>query len=202
MRTCNMESGKLKQAISEDLEALKTLDLNIIPSCEYYRSNLILFVRVFLKIYLTIIGVAFLSMANFMGFQKTLSTTFIAYAEVSALAFALTLFVFLFLYSPLNFYLLVKFHLQNRLQTGQLLVDKLQLGGRIAYGIFAFVLLPTAFFNPAFVLPVAFAALFISGIITSIIVEMETNRIGITVLFTLVKSYFDKPENKHVASIM
>lgn len=46
-----MTSAELKQAIKEDIEALKTIDIDIMPSDEYYRTNARLFLYVLFKLF-------------------------------------------------------------------------------------------------------------------------------------------------------
>ncbi|HHM2299047.1 TPA: hypothetical protein ACRIDK_001981 [Legionella anisa] len=191
----------LKEAIAQDIETLKTLEVDIMASHEYYQANLHLFRKVFLKLYGTIL----LGFILPIPFQWLFQTRFWqdiknesiwalvkGYSSMALLALGLCVFAFLFLYSSLTHYVLIDRQLKDKLRTGQFLVEKIRMAGTLAYRIFALiVLVPALFLPPGFSLFLAIGALFASGLITGIVVEMELNRIGISTLFTLVKSYFD-----------
>ncbi len=182
----------LKAAIAEDIETLKKLDVEILPASDYYKANGRLFLYVFLRIYGTVLGGCIVP--SFFYWKDLMSMGAFTYLlELMGAAFVLCAFAFLFIYSSLNHYVLIKYQLRDKLKTGDVLVDKLRLAGNIAYGIFAaVVLILSLFIPPGASLHLAFGGFFVSGIGTSIVVEMETNRIGISALFTLVQHYFDK----------
>lgn len=195
MNNTTMTTQELKEAITQDIETLKTLEVDIMPADKYYKANLNLFLHVFLKLYGTILLGFFLPV--FFYWQELTSTPFpellSSLGLMSLLALGLCLFAFLFIYSSLNHYVLIKHQLRGKLKTGDLIVKQIRLAGTIAYRIYAaVVLIPSIFLFPGGALFLAFGAFFISGILTSMLVEMELNRIGISTLFTLVKNYFDK----------
>lgn len=201
MNNNTMTTHELKEAITQDIETLKTLEVDIMPADEYYKANLSLFIHVFLKMYGTIILGFFLPV--FFYWQELASMSFLELLSslglIALLALGLCLFAFLFIYSSLNHYVLINHQLRGKLKTGDLIVKKIRLAGTIAYRIYAaVVLIPSIFLFPGCALFLAFGAFFISGIVTSILIEMELNRIGISTLFTLVKNYFDK-EKKPMA---
>lgn len=190
-----MSTQELKEAITQDIETLKTLEVDIMPADEYYKANMGMFVHVFLKLYGTILLGFFLPI---ILYWKELAATpflelFSSFGLLVLMALGLCLFAFLFIYSSLNQYVLINYQLKNKLKTGDLIVKQIRLAGTIAYRIFAaVVLVPSFFLYPGCALFLAFGAFFVSGILTGILVEMELNRIGISTLFTLIKNYFDK----------
>lgn len=195
MNSKTMSTYELKEAISLDIETLKSLEVDIMPAKEYYRLNAQLFCYVFLKIYSTIL-LGFILPILF-HWQEIARTPIIelmsALGFMALLAFGLCTFAFVFIYSAINHYILIKYQLKDKLRTGDLIVRQIRLAGMIAYRIFAaVVLIPSIFLFPGCALFLAIGGFFISGILTNIIVEMELNRIGISTLFVLVRRYFDK----------
>lgn len=55
MNKKNMNVQELKEAIAQDIETIKTLDVDIMPAREYYELNARLFLSVFFKMYGTIL---------------------------------------------------------------------------------------------------------------------------------------------------
>ena len=201
MNNTTMTPQELKEAITEDIETLKKLEVDIMPADEYYKANLHLFLHVFLKLYGTILLGMVLPV--FFYWQELISAPvheiLSSLGLMALLALGICLFAFLFLYSALNQYVLINYQLRAKLKTGDLIVQKMRQAGTIAYRIYAaVVLIPSLFLFPGGAVFLAFGAFFISGILTSILVEMELNRIGISTLFTLVKNYFNK-DKKAVA---
>lgn len=198
-----MNTHELKEAISRDIETLKTLDVDIMPARAYYQANFRLFRHVFCKIYGTVLLAL---IVPFLFYWRDLEGTSLETLSdlgiVAGLAFGLCVFVFLFISSSLNEYVLIKYQLRNKLETGDLIVQNIRLAGTIAYCIFAvIVLVPSIFLPPGSALFLAFGAFLISGVLTGILIEMEINRIGISTLFTLVKQYFDKDKKSALDSL-
>lgn len=109
------------------------------------------------------------------------------------LMLGIMVFIMLMISSSLSQYILINYQLRPKLKTGELIVSKMQLTGTIAYRIYAAcVLIPSLFLPPGAAFYVVFGAFFVSGILTSILIDMELDRIGISVLFELVKHFFDK----------
>jgi len=195
MNNKEMNTHELKAAITQDIETLKKLEVEIMPAHEYYQANVRLFVQVFLKLYGVII-LGYLLPCPFYWkelMREELSGLLSAFFWMSLLALGLCAFAFLFIYSALNQYVLIDNQLKHKLKTGDLLVKQIRRAGTLAYRIYAaVVLIPSLFLFPGCALFLAFGAFFVSGILTGILIEMELNRIGISTLFTLVKNYFDK----------
>ena len=191
-----MNTSELKQAINEDINTLKSLDLEIMPSQEYYRENLILFKKVYLRMYLPTFFAALISLCFHW------KEVFYQYDTWYGIAFAfggpiiLTGFIFLFIQDSLNNYVIFYHQIRQKLKTGELIDQQIRRAGWLAYKIFALVVIvPTLFFHPGSVLFAEFGAYFVSATITGIIIEMEMKRIGISTLFTLIKHYFDKDKS-------
>src|SRR3990167_10961701 len=189
-----MNSTELKQAIADDMEALKTLDLEIMPANEYYSANIVQCRHVFLKIYLTILGSMLLAMVlRLPHIRGTPWELFIGMLEGSGLALGMDAIVFLFIYDTITHYIIVKHQLRHKLKTGDVIVEKFQLCGKISYRIFAtIVIIPAFFLDPGCVLVASAAGFIITAVLTGVIIDMETNRIGISTLMTLINKYFDK----------
>lgn len=195
----SMSSEELKKAIAEDIETLKTLELDILPAKTYYRANGRLFLQVFLKLYGTVLAAIILP---YLSHWRQVSEIpkgelFSGLFSLFGLALGLCAFAFLFIYSALNHYILVNYQLRDKLKTGEVVVDKIRLAGNIAFGIFAAVMLiPALFLEAGMAIFVAIGAFFISAILTNIIIEMEVNRIGLSTIFGVVNAYFDKDKTK------
>ncbi|MCW8400511.1 hypothetical protein OQJ26_17160 [Legionella sp. PATHC038] len=204
MNNHQMNTQELKEAIGQDIQTLKTLDVDIMPANQYYQANIRLFLYVFLKMYVVVV------LGNFLPWlihireilkHASLGEALLELGYVELLGIGVCLFVFLFLYSPLNHYVLFKYQLKDTLQTGKMLLQKMHSAATIFYRIYvAIVLIPSAFLFPGVAVLLAFVGFLISGLLTNIIIEMELNRIGISTLFTLIKAYFnqDKKSNHDV----
>lgn len=193
-----MNGQNLKQMISEDINVLKTLDLDIMPAGDYYKANLRLFLTVFLRMYLTVAGAAVISI--FLHWSSFFSDKWNGLWEMLLTfggSFLLTGFIFLFIYETLNNYVIFDYQIRSKLQSGALIDKQIKRAGWVAYTIFAVVVVvPTIVFHPMAVLIAEFVAFFASGIFTGIIIEMEMKRVGISTLFTLIRGYFDKSKDE------
>lgn len=196
MNNKTMTSQELKEAIRKDIEGLNTLDVDIMPADEYYSANARLSLYLFLKLYGTILlGVVlpFLwyghhvsSLSGLLHYLSNLIGMFVVASGFCA-------FAFLFVLAWVNQYVLFNYQLRHKLKTGELIVQKTRWIGRIAYRIFAaIVLIPSFFFPPGFALTLSLVGFFVSWFVTNFIFQMEINRLGISTLITLVNTYFDK----------
>jgi hypothetical protein len=191
-----MTSTELKAAITADMAILKTIEVDIMPADDYYRATTRLYLHVFLKLYgIALLGL-FLPLIWYWRYFSSWSewqATWSALLWTSLLILGVMAFIMLMIGSALSQYILINYQLRPKLKTGDLIIAKIKLSGIIAYRIYAAcVLIPSLFLPPGMVLYVAFGAFFVSGILTSTLVEMELDRIGISVLFTLVKNFFDQ----------
>lgn len=193
-----MNAQELKQTITDDIETLKSLDLEIMPSHDYYRANLRLFKNVFLRIYLTVIGAAIVSIFfHWSSFFPDKENAFYHSLITFGGSFLLTGFMFLFIQETLNNYVIFYHQIRLKLKSGELIDQKIKQAGWLAYKVFAVVVVaPTLFLHPVCVLFAEFGAFFASAIITGVVIEMEVKRIGISTLFTQIKHYFDKSKKE------
>jgi archaellum biogenesis protein FlaJ (TadC family) len=205
MITKDMTSEELKAAISDDIEALKTLDVDIMPADSYYKACARLFIIVFLKLYGTVLLGFFLPFVWFWPQVQSLSEWQELLSNLAGLllmGLGFVVFILLMMASAFSHFVLINYQLRPKLKTGELIVKKMRLSATIAYRIFAIlVLIPSFFFPPGAALYTAIGAFFISGLVTGILIEMELDRIGISVLFSLVKHFFDKdkkPPNEFI----
>lgn len=149
MRTKEMNTQELKEAITKDIETLKTLDVDIMPAEAYYKANTRLFLRVFLKLYGTIILGFILPCPFYWRELMSFSAHELIYLFIwmPLMALGLCAFAFLFIYSSLNHYVLINHQLKGHLRTGDLIVKQIRLAGTIAYRIYAAVILiPSLFY--------------------------------------------------------
>lgn len=195
-----MMPQELKEAIRTDIESLKTLDVDIMPADDYYRATARLILYVFFKMYGTVLlgfALPFVWFWQELHSQSEWVLLLSQLAGLSLMVLAMMVFIMTMISSALSHYVLINETLKPKLKTGQLLVEKMRLSGTIAYRIFAaIVLIPALFFPPGAALFTAIGAFFISGILTGILVEMELDRIGISMLFSLVKNFFDKDKKR------
>ncbi|HHJ0473914.1 TPA: hypothetical protein ACQDQW_001704, partial [Legionella pneumophila] len=105
-----MNSQELKEAIALDIETLKTLDVDIMPAKEYYQANRRLFLHVFFKLYGTILLGFLLPLPFYWKVLMVETSThelIYIFFWLPLMALGLCLFVFLFIYSSLNQYILI-----------------------------------------------------------------------------------------------
>lgn len=193
-----MNAHNLKQMITEDIDILKSLDLEIMSSEDYYMANLKLFKTVFLRMYLTVVGTAMISILfHWSSFFSDRREVLYQILLMFGGGLLLTGFIFLFIQETLNNYVIFYHQIRSKLKSGELLNNQIRKAGWLAYKIFAvIVVVPILFLEPVCVLLAEFGAFFVSGIITGLLIEMEMKRIGVSALFTLIKCYFDKSKNE------
>lgn len=90
-------------------------------------------------------------------------------------------------------YIIFKYQITPKLETGQYLIKKIHLGATlcfVVFGVLAFIIFPilpqgATFFS---IIPCFFGAI----IVTSIAINMEASRIGVSVLSTAISNFFHK----------
>lgn len=190
-----MSTNELKQAIKEDIERLKSIELDIMSSSDYYAENRRLLTQIFFRMYLVPVLAFCLSAVFhwkdvFYGWE-----TFYILAVGLGGSFLVTGLICLFIQDSLNDYVIFHHQLQSHLKTGELLDSQIQRAGWLAYKIFVpVVVIPVLFLHPSSVVITEFVAFFVSATVTGILVEMEMKRIGISILFSLVKDFFGKSD--------
>ncbi len=190
-----MDSTQLKQAISDDLETIKRLDLDIVPANDYYRANARAFMLVSLRIYGLCLGACIMP-ALFREHWHVFfeHSTWIENGLTLALsALAFTLFSLFMLHSGINHYVIFNLQLRQKFKTGDVLLKKMQFGGWVAFSVFGLInTLATFIADPGLIFFAEIIAAIPTAIITSMLIEMETNRIGLSALTLAVNKYLSK----------
>lgn len=188
----------LKQQIQADLEALKSLDLEIMPAKTYYWENL----KFFLMIWGSFLAIQLIA-ANAINKMGVWQDYFQEYAEhASAIVGKMwlgcivsSLVISLFLLSRIKFYVIFKHQVRKHLQTGDVLTRKMHHIAWIFFCIFVFFIFPcTLFVNPDLTLFAAMAAFIFTALTSQFLISMELTRIGISVLFNAVSTFFKTTE--------
>lgn len=189
-----MNSKELKQAIARDIETLKFLDVEIIPARTYYMSLLKLIAGGIWKISLIVFLTITFSFIHNPTHPLKGSGDYVEMVCISALAaFFMALGAIFFLLPSINHYYLTQYHLQNRLETGHLLVNKLRQCGWMFLGILAlFCLMFASYAESAAIFFMIGLAFMGSAFLTYLAISMEINRVGISTLFTVVNQFFNK----------
>lgn len=189
-----MNNQELKRAISEDVNTIKGLDPDIIPAKTYYSGLLKLFASGFWKIWLIVsMTIAYSGIHNPSNDGLAREAASQVIREATLMAFFMSIVIMLLLTPSINFFIQFRFHLKDKLKTGDLVAKKLKL---VAYVYFGCFLLLSAFFgsmaeSAAIFLMVVFA-FFGSLAATFFIVKMELNRVGLSTIFTVINEFFNK----------
>jgi hypothetical protein len=189
-----MNTKELKQAIASDIETLKSLDVEIIPAKIYYMGLFKLMAGGVGKLGLVVfLAIIYASVHN--------STPPISgegeYIELIIWSIIAAIFMascaMLILLSPISQYYLIKYHLKNRLKTGELLVSKLKHFAWLFFGVFIlFCVMFASDAQPAVVFLMIIFSFMGSAFIAYLVVGMEMNRVGMRTLFTVVNNFFNK----------
>lgn len=196
MNNKTMTSQELKKAIAEDIEALKTMEVDIMPADDYYKANARLCLLVLFKLF----GTVFLGLViPFLLYWLTGRAAFDLFDNSSQfvcfflIASGFCCFAFLLVFSELNQYVLFNYQIRHQLKTGDFIAQKVEWMGSIAYRIFAgIVLFPSLFAPPGAAFFWTMVAVVVSWFVSGFIINMELKRLGISTLFTLVNKYFEK----------
>lgn len=194
IRMNQMNNKELKQAINDDIETLKVLDVEIIPGRTYYLGLLKLVAggiwKLGLVVFLTLTYVFIYNPTNPVKGQINYSNLF---SDAAIVAFFMALGAMILLLSPIIQYYLIQYHLKSRLKTGYLLVNKSKQCAWFFLIMFAlFCVMFASYAESAVIFLMIGFAFMGSVLITYLVMNMEINRIGISILFTLVNKWFDK----------
>lgn len=187
-----MDNTQLKLAVVDDIKTIKNLDPEIIPARVYYGD--------LFKIMLPIFGIIFVVISLTLAYSFTFNTQFktpATYSEIISssviVAFFLSLGALFVLWSSVNFFVLFRFHLENKLKTGVLLVKKFKLIAKVFLGIFVLLcILFGSYGEDTQILLMLGFAFFGSFATTYFLVSMEINRIGVSTIFTVINEFFHK----------
>lgn len=195
-----MSTSELKQAIIQDLNELKYLEIEIIPAKIYYIGLLKLAAGAFWKIglilFLSILYV-FLTYSNPDELMREVYSGVIpvpAWKKVYDALFMTTEMAFiatLVLSRSLRNYFLIQYHLKDSLITGDILVEKLQNSGWLfLLALILFSIMFASYAEPDRIFFFEGMALCLSAAVTYFVMGMEFNRIGFSLLFTAVGHWF------------
>ncbi|RMW99883.1 hypothetical protein [Legionella jordanis] len=188
-----MNTNELKQAITEDLNRLKHLEIDVIPAKTYYTDLFKLAVNAFWKIGL----VLFIAMLYvFLTDEHPRAQMPGFYWEQTRDALLATVMmstaVLIVLLPSLIHYYLIQYHLQHRLKTGALLVKKLQCCAWLFWGVFVlFAILFASYAEIATIFFLLGFALIGSALVTYFVMSLEFNRVGLSILFTVIRRWFN-----------
>lgn len=204
-----MKSSELKQAINEDIETIKNLDLDIMESKEYYHLHRFLFTKVFLIYYF----IAFVSC--FLFTLTSINLVMIAIPIIPSL------FIFSMHLSTLNDYIIFNYQIRPKLKTGNLIVQKLKKAIRLYFFLYIPVVWSAAFLcghifilifgpphfegEPYFKLIIScafpFGGFIFCMLIVQSIIELELKRVGISTLFAIIQKYFNQNDEEKIKNI-
>ena len=189
-----MNNKELNQAIVDDIEILKSLEVDIIPAREYYSGLLKLFAGGFWKIGLIVFfTILYASISNPSNPVIANKTYLQLVTESAVIALFMTTGAMIFLGSAIIHYYLIQYYLKNRLKTGHLLVNKLKQCGWLFWGGFALFCLMFASYTQSAVIFLMIGFSFMaSAFITYLAISMEMSRVGMSTLFTVVNKFFNK----------
>lgn len=182
-------STDLKQAFEADLNALKNLEIEILPIKQYYGallSRLGMIYALFLGLQLLACLAAMYTGAWDDPWSNTPER--IKIAKMSLGVILSSVFFMLFMVGKVRSYVLFKYQMAPRLQSGTYLAHKVQQALKLYFAIFSSLsFLCIAIFNQDMTFFAGIAAFITSGIVISIAIEMETSRIGLTVLVKTIR---------------
>lgn len=201
-----MKSLELKQAIKEDLETIKNLDLDIMDPKEYYRLHRFLFIKVILIYYF----VAFIGCFLFSQTGLNLPVIFIPIIPTLMIFFMHHL-------SMLNDYIIFYYQIRPKLKTGDLIAQKIKKAVRLYFALYIPAVWGMAlfvghiytrlsggpyfsefelYFKPAFSCSFPVGGFLVCMLIVQSIIELELKRVGISTLFSMIQKYFSPDEEE------
>ncbi len=186
-----MNMKDLKQAIADDMETMKQLDVEIMESPAYYREVRRWTLNWFLVLLATTLAIGLVCIPlewNPSDMDRNLKL----------ICFVGGSFLISFLFSlgvPAFAGKFVIFHdeLRPKLKTGDFLMQQMTRITRMAYVIFtALLFTATAIAGWPFVGLMVMVAFGLTAAIMAFLIEMEAIRLGASVLFVFLKKYFAK----------
>lgn len=189
-----MKNSTLKALIADDIEAIKSLDIESISAREYYGNIFKLIGGGIWKLGLiACIAIMFSSIRNSTPPLIGLDAYLEAILKSVMIAFFMGSVAMIFLGSAMNHYFLIRHYLRNRLKTGELLVKKLQQSAYFFLSVFAVLcLIFASYAESTTIIFMVGLAFIISAVVTYVAISMEMNRIGVGVLFALISQCFNK----------
>jgi len=191
-----MKSTEMKAAIQEDIETLKTIDVDIMSRKTYYGAIRRLYFSVCLKMYASLIIPFVLAHLLYDSGIMSYDAEALDYAVLAWIgAIPGTLMLSAPLFGLITNYVIFKAQFKDKLRLGEDIDQMIRRMGRLAWFSFWCVMsLAAVAFHPFMLLVLA---VFGGGIILwgiEVFVEMEVKRLGISVLFAALKKHFEKDE--------
>jgi hypothetical protein len=192
-----MNSNEMKSAIQEDIETLKTIDVDIMSPKAYYGAIRRLYFSVCLKMYASLIIPCVLAyLLDSRGIIPHDAEVF-GYATLAWIAaIPGTIILSIPLFGLITNYVIFKAQFKDKLRLGEDIDQMIRRMGRLAWFSFWCVMsLATVAFHPFMLLMLG---VFGGGIILwgiGMFVEMEVKRLGISVLFETLKKHFDDKDS-------
>jgi MFS family permease len=185
-----VDPQQLKQALTEDIRTIKTLNPEIIPARAYYGGLLKGVCSGFWKFFL----ILFLTQYYGTGFNDKHPLTWLHLVHSSGIAaFFFSAVAMLILLPPLSFFVQFRFHLEKKLKTGPWVVKKGKQISMLFFGLFAVLCAVLGSYaseeQVVFMLVLSF---FLSLGAAHLVVNMELSRIGFSSIFTLINEFFSK----------
>ncbi|RAP34903.1 hypothetical protein B1207_14515 [Legionella quinlivanii] len=189
-----MKHNELQQAIAEDIKRLKQLELDIIPARIYYTGLLKLSWRAFWKIgTVFFFAILYVSLTELHSNALAPGLYWEQTRDALLASLMMTIAALIVLIPSLIHYFLIQYHLQNQLKTGVLLVKKLQCCAWLFWGVFIFYASVFASYAELaalyFMLGIAF---FGSAMVTYMMMSLEFNRVGLSILLTSIQWWLGK----------
>lgn len=199
-----MNTKELKQAIIEDVAHLKHLEIDIIPAKIYYTGLLRLAANTFWKIglvlFLSLLYV-FLTYVDphtsmtdvYWGAVRTSKFYGEQIQDAAFTAIGITLIAILILIPALSNYYLIRYHLQNQLKTGNFLIHKLRCFAWLFWSaLILFSIMFSSYAEPGAMFFFESMALILSALVTYLVMGMEFNRAGLSILFTVIGRWLNR----------
>lgn len=186
-----MNDKELKQAIEDDIETLKHLDVEIVESGRYYGEVRRLTLHWFLGLFGTsfAIGLVCIPLEWHSSGMDVLGQ--ILFCLGGSLFFSL-----LFSLGIPSFagqFVIFKDQLLPNLKTGDFLMKQLERIARVTYVTFVTILfIATVIAGSPLVGFMVIVAVALTGCVMTLLIEMEAIRLGASVFFIVIKKYFSK----------
>lgn len=188
-----MNQQELKINLASDIKMIRQLEPEIIPARLFYGTCLKLGFIGFLLVG-TIITISLAFTAINHPFDPELAGSIMEEIQSAAFeGFFSALGAMLLLSQSLIFYIQFRFHLENKLKTGPLLAKKFRQIAYLFLGLFALSCAMFASYadSKAIILMIGFS--FVGSLmLTYFLVSMELNRIGLSMVFSILNEFFTK----------
>lgn len=190
-----MNSQELSAAIQDDIRRIRTLSPDIIPGRIYYGLLARLGFGFYWKILLIVsLALTYSFHYNSDPLRLPFPSMFDSMLGALIIGSIASLIMTVLLINPLNMLVLFRFHFENKLKTGGLLLKKFKLIGLIYFSALTFFCLLCGFFvKPEVMVGMLIFAFVLSGLATSFFINLELNRIGLSTIYSVINEFVNKP---------